>query len=104
MEEELIPEAPERTKLLKGYRWPKDQYGEELDVGDYVLFVYYMSGGVACIGKIIKVSKSGKVTAQIIGTNGRNDGSIQEIKESRDTTKLSQNMINALMLDKLARI
>jgi hypothetical protein len=98
-----MTDTPERIKLLKSYRWPTDQYGQELDIGDYVMFIYYASMPMACIGRIIKVSRSGKITAQIIKTGSRNDSSEQEIKECRTVSKLSGNMVNALMLDKLAR-
>lgn len=94
----------ERTKLLKGKRWPKDRNGQELDVGDYLLFVYWGGYPTASIGQVIKVGKTGKVTARIVKTGSRDDGSEQEIKECGTTTKLSGNMINALMLDKLARV
>jgi hypothetical protein len=100
LEEEV---TPQRTQLLKGSRWPKDRNGQELDVGDYLLFVYWGGYPTASIGQVIRIGKTGKVTARIVKTGSRDDGSEQEIKECSMTTKLSRNMINALMLDKLAR-
>lgn len=96
--------TPERTKLLRGKRWPKDRNGQEIDVGDFLLFVYWGGYPTASIGQVIKVGKTGKVTARIVKLGNRDDGSEQEIKECTTTTKLSQNMISALTLDKLARV
>lgn len=99
----MTEEVVERTQLLKGKRWPKDRNGQELDVGDYLLFVYWGGYPTASIGQVIRVGKTGKVTARIVKTGSRDDNSEQEIKECTTTTKLSRNMINALMLDKLAK-
>lgn len=99
----LETEGPVRTKLMRGKRWPKDRYGDEIDVGDYLMFVHWYGYPTAAIGCVIKIGKTGKVHVQTMKVHPMDKIADVEVKECTSTTKLSQNMINALTLDKLAR-
>lgn len=94
--------APERIKLLKGHKWPKDRYGGEIDVDDYVMCVIWGGYPTARLARVTRIGKTGKVTVKAIKTHPRDDTTEQEVKECRYMTKLSQNMVNAMTLDKLA--
>lgn len=95
--------APERTKLLKGKRWPKDRYGDELDVEDFVVFTDYRGYPRPAFGKVCRVGKTGKVHVRTIKLHPKDTIAEIEVKECTSITKLSQNVANALMMDKLAR-
>lgn len=97
-------DGPVRTKLLKGHRWPKDRYNDEIDVGDYLMFVSWTGYPTAALGRVTKIGKTGKVHVQTVKIHAKDQVSDIEVKECRSTTKLSQNMVNALTLDKLARL
>ena len=97
-------EGPSRTKLLKGKRWPKDRHGDEIDVDDFLMFVdwnYYPS---AAVGKVTKIDRGGKVFVETIKIHPKDRVHEVKVKECTSTTKLSKNVINALTMDKLARL
>ena len=96
--------TPERTKLLKGHKWPKDRYGDEIDVGDFLMCVRWYSYPEAVLAKVTRIGKTGKV--HVVTTKVHPKDSIHEfeIKECRFATRLSKNMINAMTLDKLASV
>lgn len=94
----------ERITLLKGKRWPKDRYGEEIDVGDYLMFVHWWGYPTAAIGRVTNIDRGGKVHVETIRIHEKDKVAEVKVKECTSTTKLSRNMINALSLDKLARL
>ena len=96
--------APERIKLLRGKRWPTDRYGDEIDVGDYVMCVIWGGYPTARLARVKHINRGGKVKVQAIKTHPRDDTTEQEVKECRYMTKLSQNMVTAMTLDKLANL
>lgn len=102
-QEPTVVPALERTKLLKGKRWPKDRYGDEIDVGDYLMFVNWSSYPTAAVGKVVKVGKTGKVHVEIVKLHPRDDVREVEIKECTTTSRLSQQVVNSFMLEKLSR-
>lgn len=93
--------GPERIKLLKGKRWPKDRYGDEIDVGDYLMCVIWGGYPVARMARVTNINRGGKVTVQCVKTHPKDDASEQVIKEIGFVTKLSKNIVNAMMMDKL---
>jgi hypothetical protein len=92
----------ERTKLLKGHRWPKDCYGDEIDVGDFLMCVIWNGYPTASVGRVTKIGRTGKVTVETVKTHPRDKVCEQEIKEIRYATKLSQNVMKAFLFDKLS--
>lgn len=98
------PQTPERIKLLRGHKWPKDRYGDEIDVGDYVMFVHWGGYPMAMLGRVSRIGKTGKVTVKTMKTHPKDVVAEQEVKECRYIARLSQNMVNAMTLDKLANL
>lgn len=101
MTEEVAP--PERTKLLKGKRWPKDRYGDEIDVGDFLMFVNWSYYPTAAVGKVVRVGKTGKVHVEIIKLHPKDEAREVEIKECTSTSRLSKQVVSSFMLEKLSR-
>ena len=99
----MDPELPARTKLLRGNVWPFDRHRDEIDVGDYLLFVSWEGYPTASVGQVIKIGKTGKVTVRKIKLHPKDVVSDIEIKECRTTTKLSKATVGSLAMDKLAR-
>ncbi len=96
-------DTPERIKLARGKRWPKDQYGDEIDIGDFLLFVRWTGYPTASVGRVNRIGKTGKVHVDVVKLHVKDRDATVEIKECSTTTKLSKNVISALTLDKLAR-
>lgn len=95
--------APERTKLLKGKKWPKDRYGDEIDVGDFLMFVHWGGYPIARVGKVTKIDRGGNVFVETVKTHTNDSIAAVKVKECKTTSKLSKNVMSALLLDKLAR-
>lgn len=94
----------ERITLLKGKRWPKDRFGDEIDVGDYLMFVLWSGYPTAAFGKVSKIDRGGNVFVERIKIHPKDHADEVKVKECQYTTKLSQVMISAMTLDKLARV
>ena len=91
----------ERIKLLRGHRWPKDRHGSELDVDDLILFINYSHYAIPAFGRVIRVGRTGKVHVETIRVLPGDE--VREIEIKCGTaTKLSENMIRAITLEKLA--
>lgn len=95
--------APERTKLLKGKRWPKDRYGDEIDVGDFLMFVNWSGYPMAALGKVVRIGKTGKVHVEVVKIHPRETVREVEIKECTTTYRLGKQVVNSFMMEKLAR-
>jgi hypothetical protein len=93
----------ERIKLLGNKRWPKDRYGDEIDIGDYLMFVHWNGYPSAALGHVVRIDRGGKVHVETLTIHAKDSGHEVKIKEPSHTTKLSKNVVNALTLDKLAR-
>lgn len=98
-----VTTAGDRTKLLKGYRWPKDRFGEEIDVGDHLLYINYSYNANIHYGRVTKIGKTGKVhTTNFPLKDG--DAVVETIiKDNSVAIKLSPGMQGQMMLDKLSR-
>lgn len=95
--------APERTKLMKGSRWPKDRYGDEIDVGDYLMFVNWCANyPTAALGKVCRIGKTGKVHVQLVKLHPKDEAREIEIKTST-SSRLSKAIVSSFMMEKLAR-
>lgn len=99
-----MTEETTRTKLLKGVKWPRDRHGDEIDSGDFVMFVHWSGWITAKFGKVTKIDKGGNVFVEIVKIHPKDEVREVKVKECKSITKLSQNMISALTLDKLASI
>ena len=100
---EATEEKPARTKLLKGKRWPKDRYGDEIDVGDFLMFVNWYGYPMAALGKVIRIGKTGKVHVEVVKIHPRETVREVEIKECTTTYRLDKAIVSAFMMAKLAR-
>jgi hypothetical protein len=96
-------DKPERIQLSKGHRWPKDRHGDEIDIGDFLMFVHWAGYPTASVGKVTRIGKTGKVHVRVVKIHTKDREDDVEIKECKSTTKLSKNVISALTVDKLAR-
>ena len=92
----------ERIKLSPGNRWPKDRLGNEIDVGDYLLAVKWESYPEATIAKVVRIGKTGKVHAETLCLYPTDKPYAFTVSSCKNVTRLSQNMINAITLDKLS--
>jgi len=89
-----------RTSLNATYRWPKDTFGNEVDVGNLILFVCYQYGAEAAIGQITRVTKTGVPVVQTVKLHAKDSQITCMVRNS--FTKLSDAMVDALILDKLS--
>lgn len=103
MDSAEVETKPERTKLVRGKRWPKDRYGDEIDVGDYLMFVHWYGYPTAALGKVIRIGKTGKVHVEVVKIHPRETAREVEIKECTTTYRLGKSIVNAFMMEKLAR-
>lgn len=96
-------QEPVRHKLIGGHRWPKDRHGDEIDVGDFLMFVNWCANYPnASLGRVIKIGKTGKVHVQLIKLHPREEVREIEIKHST-ATRLGPAVMNGFMLEKLSR-
>lgn len=82
--------------------WPCDRYRQEIHVGDYLLFTDYRYYPRPAFGRVIRLGKTGKVHVEIVKTHASDEVAQIEIKECQHMMKISQNMINAITMDKLS--
>lgn len=95
--------SPVRHKLIGGSRWPKDRHGDEIDVGDYLMFVNWCANyPTAALGKVCRIGKTGKVHVQLVKLHPKDQVREIEIKTST-CSRLGQAVVNSFMMEKLAR-
>jgi hypothetical protein len=94
----------ERIKLMRGSRWPKDRHGDEIDVGDYLMFVNWSTYPMAALGKVIRIGKTGKVHVEAVKLHPRDEVREIEIKSANTSYRLSNATVSSFMMDKLSRL